>query len=508
MRTNRSFACTSLFALSSMALVACGGSSPSTGQPTDGSAGDDADDAANVADVATETATEAGSETASATYPAFKIDAPQIVTANGPLLKAAKIVPITWATDPDAAKYVDFVQKLGASSYWSTAVGEYGIGPTTSAATDHIVLTSTQRVFSDADIDAYVSAQLSDLATSKWPAPTAGSLYVLFMPPGMELQLGGGGTTSDAGVAESGTDAGVADASTTDAGDTTMTDPNSACVQGVGGYHSATVLADNTTIVSYAVLPHCPFGDATLTDFDFITAAASHEIAEASTDPIPSDPTATSQAAVADKAAYNNYDTLHYAWSSWQARAVENGDDCEFYGDSFVKDGGFGYAVQRLWSNASAAAGHSPCLPIFDTSMPYYNVVPLTVGTTTVNVRTPGTTTSTPTTVEGINIKVGTSATFNVGYYSDGPMDAWSLQAIEGGSSQALAILNPQPGDPTPTYYTTLTVDHPTGQNGDQATIHVTVNTAPPRNRVLITLVSADSAGKHHHYWPVLVTTN
>ncbi len=521
MRTNRSVVCSSFFALTAFALGACGGSSTNSNAPTDSGTNADAVIATDAGtDVVVDAASEAASE--AAPYPAFKIDAPQITSAGGVVLKSPVLIPVTWASDPDAPKYNDFVQKIGGSSYWSTAVGEYGVGPATAGAP--VSLPTTATVYSQDDIDAFISAQLSDLATSKWPAPTANSVYVLFFPPNVELTIpSGGGAPTDAGVAEAGTteagvgdasvgdasvgDAGAIDAGPLDAGDPS-TDPNNACVQGVGGYHTATVLADNTTIVSYAIVPHCAFGDAVLNDFQYITAAASHEIAEASTDPIPSDPTAMTIATVGDKAGYDNFDTLHYAWSTWQSRNVENGDDCEFYGDSFVADGGFGYAVQRLWSNASIAAGHSPCVPIFDTSEPYFNVMPLALGTTSVSIRAPGGTTSTPTNVEGIDVKVGATASFDVGFYSDGPMAPWGLTVLEGGIEQVLQILDPQPGDPAITYYTTLTVDAASGQNGDKTTVHVKVNSAPPRNRVLITLVSLDPTGKHHHYWPVLVTTN
>jgi hypothetical protein len=109
--------------------------------------------------------------------------------------------------------------------------------------------------------------------------------------------------------------------------------------------------------VSYAVMPRCPAGTPSETK-DQLTVTASHELAEAASDPFPS--------------TNGTYRMItNDAWVptlGGGSAGNENGDVCIFasnYDES-------GYKVQPIWSNAAAAASHEPCEPQPPLASPIY----------------------------------------------------------------------------------------------------------------------------------------
>jgi hypothetical protein len=74
----------------------------------------------------------------SGTYPAFQPNIGQIVNQGGTLLTSPKIVTVTWQSDPNASTFEAFGDKIGASSYWKTAVGQFGVGAATSGTANHV----------------------------------------------------------------------------------------------------------------------------------------------------------------------------------------------------------------------------------------------------------------------------------------------------------------------------------------------------------------------------------
>lgn len=399
----------------------------------------------------------------SSVYPAFPLDAPQLQNHGGRILDHPQMVSVTWSDDPEAAKLDDFTDKVGASSYWNSVTCEYGIGPANNGACSHVHLTEALPAkFSETDADAFVVKNASDWMAAGWPQPSKQIVYVLYLPPTVDLMMNSRGGT-----------------------------PRSACKTGVGGYHTAARLKDGSR-VAYAVIPRCTFGS--LSAFDETTSAASHELAEAATDAVPQ-----------GNAAYNGFDDAHIAWTAFQLLQVENGDICEFYADSFYKNTDLGYQVQRTWSNASIAGGHAPCVPT--DGKVYFNVTPL--GLSPVSFRSPGGgggTLSAP----GVNIKVGDTGSFQVGYYSDGPMDAdWDLKAAEGNGIPGTSLTG-GPGAAFANGNLDITVDNPHGRNGNKATITVKLRGKDPQlGANLVTMISTSSSRPGiKHYWPVLVTSN
>ena len=80
---------------------------------------------------------------------------------------------------------------------------------------------------------------------------------------------------------------------------------------------------------------------------DLTTFMASHEMVEASTDPFGT--------------AYAQTDLDHIAWAYFFGSEV--GDMCAFHAGAAITPSDIGFAVQRTWSNAAAAAFEDPCVP-------------------------------------------------------------------------------------------------------------------------------------------------
>jgi hypothetical protein len=386
----------------------------------------------------------------STTYPAFPADQPELTANGGPVLATPNLVTVTWPNEPNADGYEAFGDKLGGTEYWSSIVSEYGVGAATSDATNHVrEKTALAASVTDADLQALVQKQLGD-PTSGWPAPTDQSIYVLYLPTTTKLmtQTGPGSTAE-------------------------------ACSAGIGGYHESVTV--NGKLIAVAILPQCSFGG--LSVYEETTLSASHEIAEASTDPQPQ-----------DNPGFFGVDDQHIAWMSFmQFSNTENGDLCEIYDESSLKltSGDLsGYWVQRQWSNKSAKAGHNPCVPL--PSDPYFNLAPL-------NLENLKLTFSGQTiTSKGLKIPAGQSKTLMVGFYSDAAMPAWDLKSIEG----SIFTLD-QNGQPT-THNLQISIDKTSGQNGEKAAVTIQVLKAGSRNHELATIVSKNAAGAAH-FLPIFI---
>ena len=160
-----------------------------------------------------------------------------------------------------------------------------------------------------------------------------------------------------------------------------------------------------------------------------------------------------------------------------------------------------------MWSNESFAGGHAPCVPSDGT--PYFSVTPLGLPSVGVSFRQVSSQPLQTLPTEGIHLKVGETKSFQVGFYSDAPTDDWTLTATEGSAGRAIGG-GGIGGGPGASSSLTIAIDHPTGRNGNKATVSVTLNTAPKKNAyTFVNLVSTDAAtGKVHHFYPVVVSTN
>ncbi|MGZ6066854.1 MAG: hypothetical protein ACXWVM_30925 [Polyangiales bacterium] len=436
--------------------AACAGKTTETpaDQSNPGNVTPDGDSGAMGDDTGT-ASTEAGADTGtpvdmtppSDTYPAFKPWMAQLLNNGGPILAKPEIVTITWTGETNADTYEAFGDALGDSAYWKTLVSEYGVGAAVSGPTRHLRLTDAAPAsLSDKDIDAFVAKNAAD-SMSGWPAPTDQTIYVMYIPQATNVSVSG----------------------------------RDACTSGVGGYHNSTDVGGKQ--ISYAVVMQCKeFGTLP----DEATISASHEIAEASTDPQPM-----------VQPGWVDFDHNHLAGMLFQQFAAENGDACEFYQSSQYKETepSFSYEVQRQWSNASGAAGHDPCVPA--PAGAYFNVTPLDLENVTADLSQLGG--STKTKVQGYKALVGETKTFTVGFYSDAKTDPWTIKVYEGNP----VLGSGGGGGGSTTKRLELSVDKTTGQNGEKAHITVKVNAVGRTKTELVTVVSTQ--GTRKTVMPILI---
>jgi hypothetical protein len=432
-------------------LVGCGssadggslgpGSSPPTKAPSQSPSGGEPDAGAQPPPSGSDAGTPAE------TYPAFTPAVPKLANGGGAILKNPVFVTITWPGDPNADTFEKLGDAIGASAYWKTTVSEYGVGIATSGAANHVRMTSAlPAALKAADIEALVKA---NAANGTWPAQTPETLYVMYLPSTTKVDLGDGSAD--------------------------------ACAGGTGGYHDD--IKGTANDIPYAVVLQCA-GQG----LDDATVTASHEMGEAATDTLPS-----------TTPAYAGVDDAHFAWDLMQRFQDENGDMCEMYENYLVHVPEMPYALQRLWSDKSAAAGHDPCVPAppgaFFSATPLGTLDDLVLDMT--SQQGPATQKA-----SGLKVAVGASRTIEVGYYSDAPSEAWTLTAIE---MDPFADGGPDPFAAAADKMLDLTLDKTSGKNGDKATLTVKVNKASPTKGRLVLLVS--TLGGQTHYMPLLVGT-
>lgn len=385
----------------------------------------------------------------STTYPAFPVDMPALTDQGFGGLKSPVLVTVTFPGDANAASYESFGDKLGATEYWKAITAEYGVGPATSGDANHVRETEAWPTsIQDYEIDAFINDHAANPTKYGWPAPTDQTIYVIYVPQGTTVSLRG----------------------------------QDACKSGIGGYHTSTTVA--TKNVAYAIVMQCAYGSKSGTPR---TLTASHEIAEAATDPHPE---------VLDERGWVGLDTNHLAWHLFMESNVENADLCEIYREqrySDTVDPGFTFNVARQWSNLSAKAAHNPCAPA-PTSAPYFNVTALDQEDVTFNALSIGYKSKQPT--KGYHVAVGETKSFAVGIWSDaatsGPI---SLRVGEG-----------SPFGTTTTKRLTASIDKTSGVNGEKAIVTVTVNSVATSKASVLVVSTSDGSGTQH-YMPILISS-
>jgi hypothetical protein len=457
------------FSCGPFASLACGGGSPPpNGAVSGGDAGDAAGDdgAVLIESGPVEAAPTVDHGAPSTTYPAFMPDMGQIAYNAGYVMTTPVIVPITWNVDSSQAKFDAFAALLGQTTYFQATTSEYLVMAAIAAPPVHIA-SGAPFQFSDSDIHNLITANAGVVGDGGagdgaapvpvWPAATENTLYAFFLPPRTSLNVPSvsGGSSGDA------------------------------CSQGIGGYHDQVSVRGVTT--SYAVVASCDFGNP-FTPSDQSTVSMSHEIIEAVTDPHPQD----------KFPGWTGFDPDHFAFDWFQQFQSEVGDACEFFSSSDYEEKEkvplFDFFVQRTWSNQSAIGGHNPCVPT--PTGPYFNVTPLKLRYVSVTLPPILTGAAQPqvTTTRGVRILPGETGTIELGFYSDGPTGGpWRLTANEAG------------GRLSSTQHLTVSIDKPTGQNGEKAYATVTVSSAGPLEAEL--LVFRSSMGGVSHDMPIVVSS-
>lgn len=341
-------------------------------------------------------------------YPAPHPAPPQVVDAFGPVLATPVVHPIFFQSDDPAMRTQlgDFTSQIGATNFWKETTLEYGVGAATSATP--IVLDEVlPATIDDSAIQSWLAGKLN-ANDPALPVPDAGTLFIIYYPKGVDITLSGG----PSGVEKS-------------------------CQQ-FGGYHSNLVLdaAHGNLPVAYAVVPRCAAFNG-FNGIDAVTAAGSHELIEAVTDPLPM-----------TQPAYGQVDDGHIFWAL-ALGGGETGDMCAQNQGVLTTFPELPFVVQRSWSNASAKAGHDPCVPRMP-GQTYFAAAPVLPD----NIDLGGFT------AKGVKIPVGQTKTIDVKLFSDGPTAPFTVDAFESmfqGGGQKLAM--------------SFDVDH--GQNGQ--TLHLTI---------------------------------
>ncbi len=227
---------------------------------------------------------------------------PQLLPGSGTVLASPVAVPVFFSRDPLQSGVVSFLQSyLVASTSWQV-VGQYGVGRGT-ILTPVVLSQTLAATLSDADVRALVAARVQDKTL---PRPSAGTIYALYFPFGVNITMGGGVSCTD-----------------------------------FAGYHGTAQLPDSTPYV-YAVLPRC-----SRMSLGSLTATSSHELAEAATDP-----------------ALTAHFQLGAPYGLWlfSLHGAEVGDLCQNLSDATYNESGVG-VVSRVWSNATAMMRKNPCQP-------------------------------------------------------------------------------------------------------------------------------------------------
>lgn len=358
-------------------------------------------------------------------YPAPHGAAPQVINTGGPVLVAPKIVPIVFANDDPTikAQIEDFTTSIGASEYWKAATSEYGVGAAVGLPKIELAENAPANI-TDTAIQQFLANKIMNDPT--FPEPDGQTLYAVFYPSSTKISLQG----------------------------------ETSC-QSFGGYHAEFPLGGGA--VPYAVVPRCNnFGG--LNGIDMVTGAGSHEYVEAVTDPFPY-----------NNPAFSQPDGAHLFWL-FAIGGGETGDMCAQNQGAFTKFPDLDYVVQRSWSNASAKAGHDPCLPTQDGHV-YFNAVPVLKDTISLG---QGFNT------KGVKILEGETKTIDVQLFSDGPT---------GGPFNVTAF--------DPNGQLDLSFDQDYGQNGQTLHLTITVNQASQYNAEVFYLLSDN--GVDQNMWIGLV---
>ena len=379
---------------------------------------------------------------------------PQLKYQGGPLLLAPKVVTVTFDGDANASALQAFGDTIVASTWWAAVTAAFCNGADAcigqGSSGGHVELTTPPAAsYTDSTSGGPSSIQefVSDeIASGAFPAPDANTLYVIYFPASTTITLGEG---SD----ESGT----------------------SCQQ-FGGYHNSVVASGGAAPTAYAVIPECaPRQGSNLDPVQSLTFAASHEIVEAASDPVQTTTTLGYYLDLGDET------VLGWDLVSGGEAADLCVDVTGLHQDETTADG---YAVQRIWSNANAASGIDPCIPVPAGDV-YFNVAP--EGTSTF-----------------IVLEVGQSATFEADAFSTEAMASWTLGGVDWAT--ALKEVN----DPLLTF-TFNGEKSVLVNNGDRVQITVTLDADPGQlggaDGLLLSTAGPAAAPTAAHLWPILVVT-
>lgn len=341
---------------------------------------------------------------------------PRIAYRGGPILRNPRIVTVTWKSDDPAlvARLERFGEAVTRTAWWRTVVDSYCVKP------DDCIGEGRRGVpahldgalpaeASDGDIEAIL---LREIEAGRISAP-ADALLVVYLPKGVGFH--------DAVVRY--------------------------CAGGARALHGR--LRAAKTQPAFAVVPRC-------SDEAELTAAASHEILEATTNP--------------DPAARGFAFDQGTASLGFTAAGVEPVDPCGLITRDRHRTTEGGFTLQRAWSNRAASLGRDPCVPSRPEA-PYFVLVP----------KEPAVRLA----------KEGDQATLVVEAASDRPLPSWTASVVD--------LTGERDGE----HYVDVAIDRTTITAGEAAKVTITLRRLHPRKMSIVGIVS--TSGSDSHVWPVPV---
>jgi len=337
---------------------------------------------------------------------------PTVTDYGGNVIAKPVLTAVTFPHYDLLAEAQQFVSSVGSTPYWASVVGEYGVGPGT--ANPPIELTETPPVsIDDSAVQTWLAGKLDGAAANAaFGTPTSQSVYVIFYPTGTSVTLQG----------------------------------LMSCVEGgFDGYHNSVQLTAGPWSglnVTYAVVPECAY---MVTAAESLSETASHELIEATTDPLP----------LTQMPTYASTDENDIVWDIILGGG-EVADMCAQNPNAEFLPAGFIYPVQRSWSNQAALAGHDPCQPA-QAGIPYFNSIPRL--NAAVNLTYQGQIAPT----YGLSIPIGGKETVEVDLFSDASISDWTVSASD--------LSEDVGGGP----YLGFSWDQTTGNNGTKLHLTITV---------------------------------
>ena len=357
---------------------------------------------------------------------------PQIPYQAGGIVSAPQLVTVTFPGDPLTAQLQAFGDAVEGSQWWKEVTSGYcegqggaciGVG---AAAISVVYPTAPAKSYTDTGNAEPTKKHPSSLQTWLADAITNGDL------PSPEPAPADSNISNTIYLL-------YFPASTN-----IILDGQGGCSSGSDGYHGAMEFGGQQ--VAYAVISECSgrgMGVPAITTLEATTITASHEILEAATDP----------SAITTGYYLNLNDPSTFGWNDVEFGG-EVGDMCvDVFGfDQDEWDEG-GFTYQRIWSNAQAAAGIDPCAPL-RTDFVYFNAAPAE---------------------SFFVLDVGSSVTFEVDAFSDGPREAWTLAVQDWDYTRKPYLkFSLEGGTPTKDFGEVVTVN-----NGSKVLVSMTLEQDP-----------------------------
>lgn len=341
---------------------------------------------------------------------------PRVGHRGGPFVRNPRIMTVTFSgDDPNLVTRLEqFGDSITRTAWWRAAVDDYCVG-TDCIGEGRGAQARLDRKLAPSTSVGEVMKVLREAAEGRLLGSVDPStLLIAYLPPGVELYEGS----------------------------------TKYCEPGPRALHRSFEVGGKPT--PFAIVPRCG-------EESEVTATASHEILEATTNPDPSRP------------------GFAFAPGSAAAGFTSSGkepvDPCGVLTMDEHRAFEGGFVLQRAWSNREASLGRNPCVP----TRPGRPYIALVAKTPAVRLAA-----------------VGDTATVELEAAADKQVPRWAVSTID------------LTGFQNKTTYVEATLDKHTVAAGETATLTIVLKAVAPKQLAVVGIVS--SLGTYSHLWPVAVS--